>query len=49
MYLDLLGENDKKKKSIFQLWKIFINRWFLVGFELFGLSKWKIEIVFYCK
>eukprot|EP00105_Crassostrea_gigas_P041967 XP_019926115.1 PREDICTED: uncharacterized protein LOC105336134 isoform X1 [Crassostrea gigas] len=49
MYLDPLGENDKKKKSILQSWKTFINRRFSAGLESSGPSKWKIETAPHCK
>lgn len=49
MYLDPLGENDKKKKSILQSWKTFINRRFSAGLESSGPSKWKIETAQHCK
>lgn len=49
MYLDPLGENDKKKKSILQPWKTFINRRFSAGLESSGPSKWKIETAQHCK
>lgn len=44
-----MDENDKKKKSILQSWKTFINRRFSAGLESSGPSKWKIETAPHCK